>query len=586
MKEEWILLNKKADFNEICRKFNVSLPMAVLLVNRGYTQEEEIREFLYPDIKALHDYSLMKDVKKSAELIKKAIDNGENIRIVGDYDVDGVSATYLLFTAFEELGAFVTYRIPNRVTDGYGISTDIIKEAIADGIDMIVTCDNGIAAKSQIEFAKENKMTVIVTDHHDIPDELPPADCIVDPKQTDCDYPEKGICGAVVAAKLCEALYDIYGFGSFIEKHLDVMAVATVCDVMDLRGENRAIVKLGLEKINEKSNVGLTALAEECRLKDVRISAYNLGFVLGPCLNATGRLETADAGVELLRARSIGEARAIAKHLRDLNETRKNNTVTETEKAIEQIENSDLAQDSVLVVYLKTCHESIAGIIAGRLKEKFNRPAIVLTDSVADRSIVKGSGRSVEGYNMFEEIKACSKLLLKFGGHPMAAGLSLEKDLIQNFRKMINENCKEDLTDIPKKKLIDIRLSLSYSSCEFIEELKLLEPTGKGNAGPVFADRNVTVKRISWFGREAEFLKFELTDSTNVPVTAKMFNDTREFLEAFEKNFGERELDLAFQGKGSCKLHFTYSPIINKYNGERSVQIYLNGYMFPRASAV
>lgn len=581
MKEVWKLRNKTADFDGICKRFGIGLPLARLIVNRGYDSFEQIEEYLYPRLTGIPPHSLLKDINKAVALISKAIDNGSYIRIVGDYDVDGVTSTYLLLTAFEELGAYVTYRIPDRVTDGYGISRNIIEEAIADGIDLIVTCDNGIAAKSQIEYAKEQGITVIVTDHHDIPEELPPADCIINPKQKDCEYPNKGICGAMVAAKLCEALYEKYGFGGFVEKHLDILALATVCDVMELTGENRVVVKLGLEELNKRTNLGLAQLGNVSGLGEKTISAYHLGFVLGPCLNATGRLETAEAGVELLRAKNDSEALYLANRLKELNEIRKEKTVKGIDKAIDIIEYSEQKKDNVLLVYLSNCHESLAGIIAGKLKERYNKPTLVFTDSNHDDQILKGSGRSVDGYNMFEELCRCSEHILKFGGHPMAAGLTIERTELDKLRAELNRNCDVELLNSPKKVLIDIRMPMSVADEKLINELKLLEPTGMGNEKPVFADRNVMVKRASRFGKEAKFLRLDMIDSAGIPINAKLFNGGDSFVQEYEEIFGEKELDALFAGKGSKELHFVFYPDINEYNGLRLVQVNINGWMFP-----
>ncbi|MGN0164669.1 MAG: single-stranded-DNA-specific exonuclease RecJ [Lachnospiraceae bacterium] len=584
MKETWMLKNKSADFKHICETFNVSLPMARLIVNRGYCEDDDIHNYLYPDLKQLPSYTLLKDINKAVSIIKKAIDNGSHIRIIGDYDVDGVTSTYLLMQALEELGAYVSYRIPDRIADGYGISFGMIDEALTDGIDLIITCDNGIAAGAQIEYAKQQGLMVVVTDHHDIPEVLPPADCIINPKQTDCDYPNKGICGAVVAAKLCEALFSEYGFGGFIEKHLDILAMATVCDVMELTGENRVIVKLGLEEVNKKTNMGLKALIEVNGLQFKKISCYHLGFVLGPCLNATGRLETADSGVELLRTDNPKDARCLAEHLKELNEIRKDKTQKGIEKAVDTIEYGPDKDDSVLVVYISGCHESLAGIIAGRIREKYNRPTIIFTQSMADDEVLKGSGRSTEVYNMFQEISKCRNLLLKFGGHPMAAGLSIRRDNLEQFRKELNENCTVDLSAAVKKVLIDIRMILSYSDHRFVNELELLEPTGNGNEKPVLADSNVIVKRIQRFGKEANFLKMDVTDSNGVPVTVKMFTRTEDFISEFEKVYGRESLNNTFNGKGNEKVHFIYYPELNEYNGITSVQIHINSWMFPEDS--
>lgn len=586
MKEVWMLKNKTADFNRIMNRFNVSMPTARLLVNRGYCEEEEIEKFLHPHLKDIPSFHLLKDIGKAVGLLRHAIDNGSFIRIVGDYDVDGVVSTVLLMKAFQELGAYVSYKIPDRVADGYGISRSIIEEAVADGIDVIVTCDNGISAVSQIEYAKEQGMTVIVTDHHEIPEQLPPADCIINPKQRDCEYPGKGICGAMVAAKLCEALYEAYGFGSFIEKNLDILALATVCDVMELTGENRVIVKLGLEVLNKKNNIGIKALCEVNGLEGKKISTYHLGFVLGPCLNATGRLESADAGVELLRTEDEKEAKILAGHLKELNEIRKEKTQKGINSAVDRIENSSLINDSVIVVELKNCHESIAGIIAGKVKEKYNRPVIIFTESTSDEQVYKGSGRSVEAYNMFEGINSCVDLLIKFGGHPMAAGMTIEKANLDKFRTELNKKCCEDLKNLPRKVLIDIGMSMSFWDFKTVEELSILEPIGNGNEKPVFADRNVTIKRITRFGKESNFLKFELIDSRGVSVNGKMFSDTEEFMDDYEKCYGEYRLNEAFNGRGNDKVHLIYSPENNEYNGLRSVQVMINSWMFPENAEI
>ncbi len=586
MKEVWKLKNKAADFEGICKHFGISLPLARLMVNRGYDTEEQIYKYLNPNLSDIPSHYLLKDINKAVTLISKAIDNGSFIRIVGDYDVDGVTSTYLLLNAFEELGAYVTYRIPDRVTDGYGISRKIIEEAVTDRIDLIVTCDNGIAAKSQIEYAKEQGITVVVTDHHDIPEELPPADCIINPKQKDCEYPNKGICGAMVAAKLCEALYEKYGFGSFIEKHLDILALATVCDVMELTGENRVIVKLGLEELNKRTNPGLAQLGNVSGLTGKAISAYHLGFVLGPCLNATGRLETADAGVELLRAKDESEALFLANRLKELNEIRKEKTVKGIDKAIDIIEYSEQKNENVLLVYLSNCHESLAGIIAGKLKERYNKPTLVFTDSNHDDQILKGSGRSVDCYNMFEELCKCSDHIIKFGGHPMAAGLTIERTELENLRVELNRNCDSEILNSPKKVLIDIRMAMSIADEGIINELKLLEPTGMGNEKPVFADRNVIVKRATRFGKEAKFLKLDMIDSAGFLINAKLFNGGESFVQEYEEIFGEKELEDLFLGKGNKELHFIFYPDINEYNGVRNVQININGWMFPEEAVL
>ncbi|MBR0132192.1 MAG: single-stranded-DNA-specific exonuclease RecJ [Lachnospiraceae bacterium] len=582
MKENWVLKNKKADLKAISDSFGVSPVLAKILANKGYEDIDEIGRFLHPSPADLNPPRLLKDMSRAVMLIKKAIDNGEQICIVGDYDVDGVTSTFLLMSAFEKLGAYVTYRIPDRITDGYGISMGIIDDAIDMGCDLIVTCDNGISAVDQIAYAKEKGLSVVITDHHDVPETLPPADAIVNPKQKDCEYPQKEICGAVVAAKLCEVLFEEYGFGPFIEKHMDILALATVCDVMKLVGENRYIVKKGLECLAHTENTGLEALIETTGMQDKKITAYSLGFVLGPCLNATGRLESAVAGVELLRSTQKSEALVLAAKLKDLNELRKDMTLKAVEKAREKVLESDLSKDSILCVYIPGCHESLAGIVAGRVREEFNRPSLVFTDSSVSEEVLKASGRSTEDYNMYEGLTEVSDLILKFGGHPMAAGLSIARENLELLRQKLNENCKEDLVNKPKKIMIDISKPPTTFSLELLDELSLLEPFGNGNEKPVFAERNVEITRLSRFGKEGNYIKAEALDSLGSSFTLTMFSESDSFLEGFEQSFGKQKLSDVFRGRAEgCKINVIYNPEINEYRGSRSIQYMLKNVAFP-----
>ncbi len=582
MKESWVLRNKSGKFGHICDKFGVSMLISRLLVNRDICEDAEIEEFINPSCDVFDNYNKFKDINKAVAIITKTIDNGGKIRIVGDYDVDGIVSTYVLFTALENLGAFVSYKIPDRITDGYGINRSIINCAINDGIDLIITCDNGIAAYEQIEYAKENGITVIVTDHHDIPERIPPADCVINPKQKECEYPESGICGAFVAANLCEALYNAYGFGNFISEHMDVLALATVCDVMELKGVNRTIVKYGLEAINRHDNPGLEALIRENGLEGKKIEVYHLGFVIGPCINATGRLETADEGVKLLMSKSVSDAVRPAIHLKELNEERKGKTLAGLERAKEIIEDGNMFDDYVLVVYLPNCHESLAGIIAGRIREAYNRPAIVFTDSMNDSEMLKGSGRSTEEYNMFEKLSEQKKYLVKFGGHPMAAGMSIERSSLGDFRKKLNEAAGRKVCDIEKKVVIDISAAMSLFTQELVEEMTILEPMGNGNEKPVFADKNVRIRKLSRFGKDGQYLTLELTDSNGVEVRSKMFNGSENFIEDLIESYGREKTESLFNGNGDVYLSVTYYPGINEYNGRSYVQFMIKDYLLPK----
>ena len=493
MKERWVLLRKGADFAGIGKKFHISPRLACLIRNRDIVGDEQIENYLYGTIADLGDGMLMKDMDRAVEILMEKIREGAPIRIIGDYDIDGVCATYILLEGLKGLGAVADTDIPDRITDGYGLNRHLIDRAFEAGTDTIITCDNGIAAAEEIAYGKGLGMTVIVTDHHEVPfDEedgekkyyLPPADAVVDPKRTDCSYPFKGLCGAAVAYKLMEALYEAMGKDSSdIDYLMEEVAFATVGDVMDLTGENRIFVRQGLEMLQSTSNLGLRALMECTGIDRKAVNTYHIGFVLGPCLNASGRLDTAKRALALLEAGAKQEADVLAGDLKALNDSRKEMTEEAVRQAAEQVEHTEAGRQKVLVLYLPDCHESLAGIVAGRIRERYCRPVFVITDS---GEMAKGSGRSIEAYHMYEEMNKCRNLFVKFGGHKLAAGLTLKKENIEKFRQDINAVCTLTETDMTEKVSIDMQMPFSCVTEELLEELKLLEPFGKGNTKPVF----------------------------------------------------------------------------------------------------
>lgn len=499
--EKWVVSAKKADFNQIGQQFHIDPVIARLIRNRDVVGEEKIREYLLGTVEEIPSPWLMKDMEKAVDILERKIQQQAKIRIIGDYDIDGVTSTYILLKGLTRIGANVDTYIPDRVADGYGIHEHLIDRAGEDGIDTIVTCDNGIAAAAEIQMAKDKGMTVIVTDHHEIPYReengerqviLPPADAILNPKQYDCPYPNKNLCGAVVAFKYITALYERFGVPEKeLEDYYELAAIATVGDVMDLQGENRILVKEGLRRLKETKNPGLQELIRANALEDAKITAYHIGFVLGPCINASGRLDTATRSLQLLNAQTIEEAAKLAGDLTALNQSRKALTEKGKEEAIRLIETTDLKNDRVLVVYLPDCHESLAGIIAGRLREKYHKPAFVLTRG---ETSAKGSGRSIESYSMYEELVKCADLMVQFGGHPMAAGLSIKEENIEAFRRQLNENCTLTEEDLRPKIVIDVPMPVSYITKELVEQISLLEPFGKGNTKPVFAQKGLRVR--------------------------------------------------------------------------------------------
>ena len=568
--EKWVVAAKKADFNQIGQQFHIDPVIARLIRNRDVIGDEKIREYLLGTVDEIPSPWLMKDMEKAVDILKKKIQQQARIRIIGDYDIDGVTSTYILLKGLTRIGADVDTYIPDRVADGYGIHEHLIDRAEADGIDTIVTCDNGIAAAAEIQTAKDKGMAVIVTDHHEIPYReengerkviLPPADAILNPKQYDCPYPNKNLCGAVVAFKYITALYECFDVPQKeLEDYYELAAIATVGDVMDLQGENRILVKEGLRRLKNTKNKGLQELIRANALEDARITAYHIGFVLGPCINASGRLDTAARSLALLNAQTKEEAAKLAGDLTALNQSRKALTEKGKEEAIQLIETTELKNDRVLVVYLPDCHESLAGIIAGRIREKYHKPAFVLTKG---EKSAKGSGRSIESYSMYEELVKCADLMVQFGGHPMAAGLSIEEENIEKFRRQLNENCTLTEEDLRPKVVIDVPMPVSYITKELIEQISLLEPFGKGNTKPIFAQKGLRVLDSSIIGKNKNVVKLKLLDPQGVTMEGIYFGEAEDFA-----NF-IRQKDT---------ISVTYYPEINRFRGRESLQIIIQNY--------
>ena len=592
--ERWVVKNKKADFSNIMEKYHVSEILARLMVNRGHETDENIKQYLSSDLSQLYAPDSMKDIMHAVDIIETKIKERKPIRIVGDYDVDGVISTYVLYKALTRVNAVVDYEIPDRIKDGYGINISIIDEAKEAGIDTILTCDNGIAAIDQVAHAKELGMTVVITDHHDlmftkeeviengikgekIVHHIPEADAVINPKQEDCEYPHKGLCGAAVAFKLITALYDRYHIPyEEVIDFIQYIAIATVCDVMDLIGENRIIVKNGLRQIRNTENYGLRALIDVNAIHIDNLSAYHLGFVIGPCLNASGRLESAKLGLKMLLADNSRDALDLAVELKALNDKRKELTIKGTQQAIEIVETSNWKDDIVLVVYLPECHESLAGIIAGRLKEKYYKPTIVLTKGEHG---VKGSARSIPEYNIYEELTKCKEYLLKFGGHPMAAGLSLEESQIGSLRTALNANTVLTKEDIIPKVSIDIVLPLGYINEDMIEELEKLEPFGKGNEKPIFAERNLKFLKANVIGKNSNVLKMKVCNAYGRTIEALYFGDVTEFGAYVSEKFSPEDYSNLLAGRpNDINLSVIYYPSINEYGGNRTTQIIIQSY--------
>lgn len=584
--ERWVLLRKGADFEAIGKKYQISPRLACLIRNRDVIGEEAIERYLNGTISDLYDGMLMKDADKAIDILKEKIAEEKKIRVIGDYDIDGVNATYILLEGLERLGAYVDSDIPDRIGDGYGLNRHLIDRAYDAGIDTIITCDNGIAAANEIAYGKELGMTIIVTDHHEIPfDEidgekiyrLPPADAVIDPKQKDCVYPFKGLCGAAVAYKLMEALWESMGKDSAdLDDLIENVAIATVGDVMDLEDENRIFVKEGLQMLKRTKNPGLKALIECTGIDKESLNSYHIGFVLGPCINASGRLDTAKRALKLLRVRTQKEADILAGDLKALNDSRKDMTEEAVKLAKEQVETTDLSDDRVLVIYLPDCHESLAGIVAGRIRECYYKPVFVLTDA---EDGAKGSGRSIDGYHMYEELNKCKDILTKFGGHRLAAGLSLEKENIAEFRRRLNENCTLTEEEMKEKVTIDMEMPFLCLTEELVKELELLEPFGKGNTKPIFAARGVTLLGARILGKNRNVLKIKAQDANGSVIEAMLFQNVEGFLKNMEETYGRMEVDALLQGRGGhIKIAVTYYPDINEYMGKRTPQIVITHY--------
>lgn len=563
---KWFVYAKKADFKAIGEAYGIDQVIARVIRNRDICTKEQFDMYLSDSLEGMHMPELLKDADKAVDIIISKIEQKKKIRIIGDYDIDGICSTTILYKALKETGAEVDYAVPHRINDGYGINETLIDAAIADGVDTILTCDNGIAAINQVEYAKSHNLTVIITDHHDITFEengtqkryiYPKADAIVNPKRDDCGYPFKMLCGAAVAYKLVEVLYkkrwlsEYDKYKSSLDEYRQFAAIATIGDVVDLIDENRILVKNGLRSIANTKNIGLRALIDICKIDINKLTPYSVGFVIGPCLNASGRLDTAKNAIELFLETDENTAKSKAMELYAFNEERKGMTESELSKALKIIDETEIKNDKVLVIYLPECHESIAGIIAGRIKELYYRPTFVITDA---KDGAKGSGRSIEGYNMFEEITKCAGLLTKFGGHPMAAGISLDKDKIDEFRKRLNKNQTLTEQQLEPVVWIDVPMPLNYVTYTLVEQLSILEPFGKGNEKPVFADKDLIVKSVNIIGKKSNVLKLMLEAQDGSVFEAIQF-----MYDGNKPQVGQ-------------KIAITYYPDINEFRGKRNLQ--------------
>ncbi|MBU5591132.1 single-stranded-DNA-specific exonuclease RecJ [Clostridium sp. MSJ-4] len=585
--KKWYIKNKKIDYKIISQRFGISEIISKLLVNRDIVEDNLLKNFIHPSLENLHNPRLMQDLEKAAQIIKDKISSKDKIRIIGDYDVDGVISSYILFESLKRCGADVDYEIPDRIKDGYGINIDIVNKSKEDGIDTIITCDNGISAIDPIKHAKDLGITVIVTDHHNIPfveNESgnrvfisSKADAIINPKQDKCKYKFKSLCGAGVVFKLIEVLYEELEIDKKeCYKFIEFVAIATVCDVVDLVDENRIFVKNGIEMLNKTENIGLKALIKETGIENKTISTYHLGFVIGPCINASGRLDNAKKGLRLLITKDEKEANILAKELYELNQQRKDMTQKGVEKAIELVETTDIRKDKVFVIHIPEVHESLAGIVAGRIREKYNVPTIIVTKS-EDKS--KGSGRSIEGYDMFEELLKCKSLLDRFGGHPMAAGLSLETYNIEPLRRKLNELTELTEEDLTPKVNLDMQLPLDCVNYDLIQDLRTLEPFGKANPKPLFGEKNIRLIRGSILGQNRNVLKLKLLTRNGSCIDGIYFGDIEEFEKVVIDKYGADELDRLYQGKNNnINLDIAFYPDINEYNGNISIQLVIENF--------
>lgn len=609
MNEKWYVAAKKADFQGIAKRFGIDPVTARIIRNRDVVGDDEIRQYLYGTRAELGDPAQLQGGLEAASLLKQKIEAGKKIRIIGDYDIDGVNSTYILYRALTRCGAQVDYEIPDRMKDGYGLNISLLKLALEEGIDTVLTCDNGISAIAEIAYAKENGMTVIVTDHHEplfeeVPEEdqaetiqpqtdtarripspdgtrifrLPPADVIVNPKQPNCRYPYKKLCGAAVAWKVVCLLYRLYGMEEEAEQFLQFVGFATVGDVMELDGENRILVKEGLKQLRITQNYGWRALIQANNLDFDTLNSYHIGFVLGPCINASGRLDTAKRSLRLLLAKDAAEAELLAARLKQLNDERKELTQAAVDLACEQIDGSTEANDRVLVVYLPDCHESIAGIVAGRIRERYGKPTFVVTNAEAEDE-AKGSGRSIEAYSMFEEMVKCQDLFRKFGGHPMAAGFSLPRSRIDEMRRRLNENCTMTEEDMAEKIMIDVPMPINYIRESLVEELSVLEPFGNGNEKPLFAERHLKLLSARILGKNANVLKLQVANATGCTMEALYFGIPDNILSYLTDKYGKNEVQKLLWGKvNQIEMDLTYYPSINEYQGRRTLQIVIKNF--------
>lgn len=586
LKEKWVVSAKGADFKAIGEHFGIDPVIARIMRNRGLTDLDEMEYYLHGDEKDLIDPHLLKDVDLAAEIILKKVKEQKKIRIIGDYDIDGIQSTYILYCALKRIGAEADYVIPHRIRDGYGMNEHLVTQAAEVGIDTILTCDNGISAIDQIHLAKELGMTVVVTDHHEVPyieengvrrEKISEADAIVNPKQEACQYPFKKLCGAAVAWKLVQVLYEQAGIPvSEADRFIENAGFATVGDVMDLQGENRVLVKLGLKMLNQTQNIGMKALILQSNRKLGEIRSGDIGFGLGPCLNATGRLETARIALKLLLCESEAEAAVLAQEAVDLNNSRKLLTEQAVEVAKQMIADGGYENDRVFVIFLPDCHESLAGIVAGRIREAYHRPTLVITRGEEG---AKGSGRSIEGYSMFEELNKCADLLSSFGGHPMAAGFSLPEENIEAFRRRLNEVCTLTEEELQAKVVIDVPMPIGYITFPLIEQLKLLEPFGKGNDKPVFADRNLVIERLKIYGPTGRVVQLTLHSSSGAKVQAVYFGNPDNLRLPLEEKYGKVVADdtMANRCVHNAALHFTYYPEIDTYYETPRVKLKITG---------
>ena len=585
--ERWVIAMKKADFYAIGEKYHISPILARLIRNRDIVGDENIDFYLNGTIADLYDGMLMQDMDRAVEILSEKIREEKRIRVIGDYDIDGINATYILQEGLSGLGAEADTDIPDRIRDGYGLNRMLIDRAIDDGIDTIVTCDNGIAATEEIAYGKEKGLTVIVTDHHEVPYVemngekeyiLPRADAVVDPHRADCEYPFKGLCGAAVAYKLIEALYNVMlRDPEDVDYLMENVAIATVGDVMDLTGENRIFVKQGLEMLKRTQNPGLKALIECTGIDVERLNAYHIGFVIGPCINASGRLDTAKRALELLNTKTRREAVMLAEDLKALNDSRKEMTERFVQEAAERIESTSLKEDRVLVVFLPDCHESIAGIIAGRIRERYYRPTFVLTRGEEG---VKGSARSIEGYHIYEEMTRCSRFFTKYGGHKMAAGLSMREEDVEPFRREINRLCALTQDDLEEKIHIDVPMPVSHVSFSLVEELDLLEPFGTGNSKPVFAQKDLLFLSARALGKNGNALRFTVMDDCNRRWEMMYFGNREAFDSYVREQYGPQALDDLYEQRGSgIRMSAVYYPGINTWQGNSRLQLVMQHYM-------